>query len=130
VYPLASLLATEQVSLGDVLSIDWDNKDFRLIFERIAGGAPIPMATVQRGIAAGAGDTTGRGETAGGISDVPDAIWSGLRRPSSEHGAPLGGTRANTAVTTPAVTPAVVTPAVEKTGEPKVNKHGPTEPRK
>src|ERR1700675_3091934 len=124
VYPLASLLATEQVSLGDVLSIDWDNKDFRLIFERIAGGAPIPMATVPRGIAAGAGDTTGRGETAGGIGDVPDAIWSGLRRPVSDHGAPLGGTRANTAVTTPAVppavTPAVVTPAVEKTGEPKV----------
>ena len=134
VYPLASLLATEQVSLGDVLSIDWDDKDFRLIFERIAGGAPIPMATVPRGIAAGAGDTTGRGETAGGIGDVPDAIWSGLRRPVSDHGAPLGGTRANTAVTTPAVppavTPAVVTPAVEKTGEPKVNKHAPTEPRK
>jgi hypothetical protein len=126
------LLATEQVSLGDVLSIDWDDKDFRLIFERIAGGAPIPMATLQRGIAAGLAGNTGRAETAGGIGGVPDAIWSGLRRPVSDNGAPLGGTRANTAVVTPAVTPAVtpVIPVVEKSGEPKVNKHAPTEPRK
>jgi hypothetical protein len=32
VYPLASLLAIEQVSLGDVLSIDWDGGDARLRF--------------------------------------------------------------------------------------------------
>jgi ATP-dependent Clp protease ATP-binding subunit ClpB len=32
VYPLASLLATEQVSLGDVLSIDWDRTEERLEF--------------------------------------------------------------------------------------------------
>ena len=30
VYPLASLLATEQVNLGDVLSVDWDEDGHRL----------------------------------------------------------------------------------------------------
>jgi ATP-dependent Clp protease ATP-binding subunit ClpB len=39
VYPLASLLATEQVSLGDVLWIDWDRADERLEFLKEAEGA-------------------------------------------------------------------------------------------
>ena len=34
VYPLASLLATEQVSLGDVLSIDWDGSETGLKFSK------------------------------------------------------------------------------------------------
>jgi ATP-dependent Clp protease ATP-binding subunit ClpB len=34
VYPLASLLATEQVDLGDVLSIDWDGSETGLSFRR------------------------------------------------------------------------------------------------
>lgn len=32
VYPLARLLATEQVSLGDVISIDWEVSEPGLIF--------------------------------------------------------------------------------------------------
>ncbi len=36
VYPLASLLATEQVSLGDVLSIDWDGSEAGLRFSKQA----------------------------------------------------------------------------------------------
>jgi ATP-dependent Clp protease ATP-binding subunit ClpA len=32
VYPLASLLSTEQVSLGDVISIDWDRNETELNF--------------------------------------------------------------------------------------------------
>src|SRR6201995_967653 len=36
VYPLASLLATEQVSLGDVISIDWDGAEQALRFSKEA----------------------------------------------------------------------------------------------
>jgi ATP-dependent Clp protease ATP-binding subunit ClpB len=43
VYPLASLLATNQVSLGDVLSIDWNGIDTGLTFLKEAEGALVPM---------------------------------------------------------------------------------------
>lgn len=39
VYPLARLMATGQVSLGDVLSIDWNGTDERLEFLKEAQGA-------------------------------------------------------------------------------------------
>jgi ATP-dependent Clp protease ATP-binding subunit ClpB len=42
VYPLANLLATEQVKLGDVLCIDWNAERGGLIFEREGEGAVIP----------------------------------------------------------------------------------------
>jgi hypothetical protein len=50
VYPLASLLATEQVSLGDVISIDWHGGELGLTFLKEAEGAQIPMLppTVER----------------------------------------------------------------------------------
>ena len=44
VYPLASLLATEQVSLGDVISIDWNGSDTRLAFLKETEGALVPIA--------------------------------------------------------------------------------------
>jgi hypothetical protein len=43
VYPLASLLATEQVVIGDVLSIDWDAAEKRLVFLKEEEGALIPI---------------------------------------------------------------------------------------
>jgi ATP-dependent Clp protease ATP-binding subunit ClpB len=43
VYPLASLLATNQVSLGDVLSIDWNGIANGLTFLKEAEGALVPM---------------------------------------------------------------------------------------
>jgi ATP-dependent Clp protease ATP-binding subunit ClpB len=43
VYPLASLLATNQVSLGDVLSIDWNGIDSGLTFLKEAEGALVPV---------------------------------------------------------------------------------------
>jgi ATP-dependent Clp protease ATP-binding subunit ClpB len=43
VYPLASLLATEQVSLGDVLSIGWNEGDTSLTFLKDPEGALVPM---------------------------------------------------------------------------------------
>ena len=45
VYPLASLLATEQVSLGDVISIDWDGAEQALRFSKEAEGALVPVAS-------------------------------------------------------------------------------------
>ncbi|MGC2420663.1 MAG: AAA family ATPase [Candidatus Acidiferrales bacterium] len=44
VYPLASLLATEQVCLGDVISIDWSGSENALMFLKEAEGALVPMA--------------------------------------------------------------------------------------
>jgi ATP-dependent Clp protease ATP-binding subunit ClpB len=45
VYPLASLLATEQVCLGDVISIDWDGHENALTFLKEAEGALVPMTS-------------------------------------------------------------------------------------
>ena len=42
VYPLASLLATEQVSLGDVISIEWDGLEAGLKFSKETQGAAVP----------------------------------------------------------------------------------------
>src|SRR5450755_3513345 len=44
VYPLASLLATEQVRLGDVISIDWNGTENGLMFLKEAEGALVPVA--------------------------------------------------------------------------------------
>jgi len=52
VYPLANLLATDQVHLGDVLSIDWDAEQSRLVFLREAGGALVPITPPAAQIAA------------------------------------------------------------------------------
>jgi len=49
VYPLANLLATEQVKVGDLVRIDWDGAAKSLSFERESEGAlvetPEPMAS-------------------------------------------------------------------------------------
>jgi ATP-dependent Clp protease ATP-binding subunit ClpB len=45
VYPLASLLSTEQVCLGDVLSIDWSPNQNCLSFVKEAEGALVPVAS-------------------------------------------------------------------------------------
>src|SRR6202035_469859 len=54
VYPLASLLATEQVSLGDVISIDWDGHEQGLTFLKEAEGALVPVTAPAREKTAGA----------------------------------------------------------------------------
>ena len=40
VYPLASLLATGQVGLGDVISVDWNAADNNLAFSKEPVGSP------------------------------------------------------------------------------------------
>ncbi|MGH9704976.1 MAG: AAA family ATPase [Candidatus Acidiferrales bacterium] len=43
VYPLASLLATDQVAIGDVLCIDWHEDQGRLVFIKEEEGALVAM---------------------------------------------------------------------------------------
>ena len=62
VYPLASLLSTQQVSLGDVISIDWHGAETGLKFMKEAEGAMIPMPApppVGRIVVAAAAGTEG-----------------------------------------------------------------------
>ena len=47
-YPLASLLATEQVSQGDVISIHWDSVENRLTFLKEVKGALLKKASAVR----------------------------------------------------------------------------------
>jgi ATP-dependent Clp protease ATP-binding subunit ClpB len=63
VYPLASLLATEQVNLGDVLSVDWDEDGHRLVFLKEAEGALIPMPSPGVGLAADAARASSDGRS-------------------------------------------------------------------
>ena len=61
VYPLANLLATEQVRLGDLVCIDWDRGNGHLTFEREGEGAIVAGAPIQPAEAAKAGAArTGR----------------------------------------------------------------------
>ncbi len=43
VYPLANLLATEQVHLGDLICIDWNKEQDRLSFIREGENLAIPV---------------------------------------------------------------------------------------
>jgi ATP-dependent Clp protease ATP-binding subunit ClpB len=47
VYPLANLLATEQVNLGDLVRIDWDRQHDGLTFVREGEGALVNTAPVE-----------------------------------------------------------------------------------
>jgi ATP-dependent Clp protease ATP-binding subunit ClpB len=55
VYPLANLLATDQVSLGDLVRIDWDESHSKLTFVREGEGA-IVQATSPEAVSAAAGE--------------------------------------------------------------------------
>jgi ATP-dependent Clp protease ATP-binding subunit ClpB len=52
VYPLANLLATEQIWFGDILVIDWDEEDEGISFHREGRGAVIPEPPRRRARAA------------------------------------------------------------------------------
>jgi len=63
VYPLANLLATEQIRFGDMLVIDWDAETRSCSFHREGQGAAIPApprrparASAARSVAGGAGE--------------------------------------------------------------------------
>ncbi len=63
VYPLASLLATEQVNLGDVVSIEWDGSANALLFLKEAEGALVPMDSPSPLAEAAAASSDGREAT-------------------------------------------------------------------
>src|SRR5712692_3491007 len=50
VYPLANLLATDQVNLGDLVCIDWDRTHNRLTFVREGEGALVQAASQGGGV--------------------------------------------------------------------------------
>src|ERR1700719_2759501 len=60
VYPLANLLATEQVRFGDMLVVDWDGKADHLTFQKEGEGAVVPTPPKSaRGAAAQVAKATG-----------------------------------------------------------------------
>jgi ATP-dependent Clp protease ATP-binding subunit ClpB len=60
VYPLANLLATEQIRFGDMLVVDWDGKSAHLSFQKEGEGAVVPTpAKAARGAAAQMAKATG-----------------------------------------------------------------------
>jgi len=62
VYPLANLLATDQVNLGDMVCIDWDHTHNQLTFVREGEGALVESASKR------AGDTAAAAEAKDGKS--------------------------------------------------------------
>src|SRR5438270_9652542 len=54
VYPLANLLATEQVHLGDLVCIDWDGTHKQLPSVREAEGAPVSNGNITKPVGPGA----------------------------------------------------------------------------
>jgi ATP-dependent Clp protease ATP-binding subunit ClpA len=60
VYPLANLLATEQIRFGDMLVVDWDGKSAHLSFQKEGEGAVVPTPPKSaRGAAAQIAKATG-----------------------------------------------------------------------
>ena len=60
VYPLANLLATEQIHFGDMLVVDWDGKSPCLSFQKEGEGAVVPAsAKSARGATAQMAKATG-----------------------------------------------------------------------
>ncbi|MFZ0821216.1 MAG: AAA family ATPase [Candidatus Acidiferrales bacterium] len=95
VYPLANLLATEQVKLGDVLCIDWNSSEDGLVFEREGEGAVIPttLTLTPSGIGAAATAQGGHAEEAPAAAIAREA-----KAPTAAHSvhAPLPTSRRKT----------------------------------
>jgi ATP-dependent Clp protease ATP-binding subunit ClpB len=76
VYPLANLLATEQVHLGDLVCIDWDKSQDRLTFIREGENLAMPVRRLEPAIAAPRPTQARSGKTieAPTASPVPEAV--------------------------------------------------------
>jgi ATP-dependent Clp protease ATP-binding subunit ClpB len=64
VYPLANLLATQQVRVGDLVRIDWDGRHKELTFVREQEGALVASLAAESEAAAAVPDAGGLGEEA------------------------------------------------------------------
>jgi hypothetical protein len=71
VYPLANLLATSQVHLGDLLCIDWDESQQRLVFDKEGEGAVLPVPPPAAAAAAAAQSAKATG---GKPTEAPPSI--------------------------------------------------------
>src|SRR3981189_2460709 len=70
VYPLANLLATEQVRFGDMLVVDWDGKALNLSFHKEGEGAVVPVPSkMARGAGANSATAIGRN-----VIDSPSSV--------------------------------------------------------
>jgi ATP-dependent Clp protease ATP-binding subunit ClpA len=84
VYPLANLLATDQVNLGDLVCIDWDQSHNRLTFVREGEGALITNLAPQAGGAASAEAKDGKS-----VDAPPEAVKEERKtRAAQPSGAP------------------------------------------
>ena len=93
VYPLASLLATDQIHLGDVLSIDWDAAGNCLVFWKEAEGALVTVEPMQPSLAAAAAaDEDGHGreipETVTATVEAAPARAARALRPAAHQAVP------------------------------------------
>jgi len=90
VYPLASLLATEQVRLGDVISIDWDGREKGLTFLKEAEGALLPMKSpvTETFSEAAAASSDGR------EISVPEPATARAEAPADQEASPATARRA------------------------------------
>jgi ATP-dependent Clp protease ATP-binding subunit ClpB len=70
VYPLANLLATEQIRFGDMLVVDWDGRSAHLSFQKEGEGAVVPAAARS---ARSAGAQIARA-TGGRVVEAPAAV--------------------------------------------------------
>jgi len=76
VYPLANLLATQQVRIGDLVRIDWDGQQKELTFVREQEGALVSSESVEREAAAAILGADGLGK------DVPaEAVAGDISNP-------------------------------------------------
>jgi hypothetical protein len=62
VYPLANLLATQQVRMGDLIRVDWDGVHKELTFVREREGALITAESPAEGTASATPDSDGLGK--------------------------------------------------------------------
>ncbi len=90
VYPLANLLATEQVRLGDMLCIDWDSLEGRLVFNKEGEGAvlPTPSQPRQPGVQAARASGGGRALDVPSSAVIREAPATGTLPPNSPSPAP------------------------------------------
>jgi len=70
VYPLANLLATEQIRFGDMLVVDWDGKSMHLSFQKEGEGAVVPASAKS---AKGAGAQIAKA-TGGKVIEAPASV--------------------------------------------------------
>src|SRR5207245_2614803 len=93
VYPLANLLATSQVHLGDLLCIDWDEREQKLVFDKEGEGAVLPIAPPAAAAAAGAQSAKATGGKPAEAPPADSAEDLGFQRRTGLRAAPTSSRR-------------------------------------